>query len=89
VVALVIEDAADTELPPGRGYVRVRDVESGRERVIALNGRTRSAYAESVETRRRAMKDSAYRLGIDVLTVSADQPVLQPVIDMFASRRSR
>ena len=89
VVAIVIEDPADTELPPGRGYVRMRGVESGAERLIALNGKSRSAYAEAVDTRRRAMRDAAYGLGVDMITVAADQPVLQPVIDMFANRRSR
>ena len=29
VIAIVVEDPVDTALPPGRGFVRVRDVESG------------------------------------------------------------
>lgn len=89
VIAVVIEDPADTELPPGRGYVRVRDVETGAHAVVRLNGTTRRAYADAAESRRRAMVDSAYALGVDLITVRADQPVLQPVMDMFARRRSR
>jgi uncharacterized protein (DUF58 family) len=86
---VVIEDPADTELPGGRGFVRMRDVETGGERVISVNRKTRAAYAETVNRRRQVMRDAAYGLGADVITVSADQPVLQPVIDMFANRRTR
>lgn len=89
VIAVMIQDPADTQLPPGRGYIRMRGVESGTARLVALNDRTRAAYADAVDARRRAMIDAAYGLGVDVVTVAADQPVLQPVMDMFAARRNR
>jgi uncharacterized protein (DUF58 family) len=87
VIAIVIEDPADTSLPPGTGYVRMRDVENGEEVVVSLNEHTRRAYAEAIERRRRALRDASYRLGMDLVFVPSGPPVLQPLIELFARRR--
>lgn len=89
VVAIVVEDPADTDLPAGRGYVRVRDVETGGDVVLALNEKTRRVYAQAVAARRRTIVDACYRLGIDFVFVRSDAPVLPPVIELFARRGVR
>ena len=86
-IAVVIEDPVDTALPPGRGFVRVRDVETGAGSVIALNERTRGSYAAAVASRRRSIKDACHRLGIDVVFVRTDAPAMEPLIELFARRR--
>jgi len=88
VIAVVVEDPADTDLPPGRGFMRVRDVETGAGMVVALNDRTRRAYADAVARRRRTITDACYGLGIDFLFVRTDAPVMAPLIELFARRRS-
>jgi uncharacterized protein (DUF58 family) len=88
VIAVVIEDQADTTLPPGRGFVRVRDVETGAGMMVALNDRTRRSYAEAVRRRRHAITDACYRLGIDFVFVRTDAPVMEPLLELFARRRS-
>ena len=88
VVAVIVEDAGDTALPPGRGFMRVKDVETGRMTVIPLNGKTRQRYAEAVEQRRRRIMDSCFALGIEHVVVTTEHPVTQPVVEMFARRRS-
>ena len=86
-IAVVIEDPVDTALPPGRGFVRVRDVETGAGSVIALNERTRGSYAAAVASRRRSIKDACHRLGIDVVFVRTDAAAMEPLIELFARRR--
>jgi uncharacterized protein (DUF58 family) len=87
VVAVVIEDAADTELPAGRGFVRVRDVETGGASVIALSERTRRTYAHAMAGRKRAIKDACHRIGADFAFVPTDRPAMEPLIELFARRR--
>ena len=73
--------------PPGRGFMRVRDVETGAGSVIALNERTRGSYATAVASRRRSIKDACHRLGIDVVFVRTDAPAMEPLIELFARRK--
>jgi uncharacterized protein (DUF58 family) len=88
VIAVVIDDPADTALPPGRGFIRVRDVETGARMVVALDDRTRRAYAGTIARRRRAIADACYRLGVDFVFVRTDAPAMvEPVIELFARRR--
>ena len=87
VIAIVVEDAADTQLPPGRGFVRVRDVESGKVMTVALSDGNRRLYDTAVTARRRAIVDACHSLGIDVTTVNGSGAVVQPVIELFARRK--
>jgi uncharacterized protein (DUF58 family) len=88
VVAVMVEDPVETELPSGRGYMRVRDPESGAATTVALNGRTRRSYAEAVARRRQAFVEACYRVPIDWVFVRSDQPVTEPLLELFDRRRS-
>lgn len=88
VIAVVVEDPGDTTLPQGRGFIHTRDVETGRALTIALNDRTRRAYANAVASRRQAIVDACYRLRIDYVFVRTDGAIMQPLIELFARRRS-
>jgi uncharacterized protein (DUF58 family) len=86
VVAIVVEDPADAELPAGRGFVRVRDVESRRGLTLALSDRNRRIYAHALAERRRSLLQTCHHLGIEVTTVRAGTAIVQPVIELFARR---
>ena len=45
VIAVIVEDPAETALPAGGGYIRIRDAESGAPRTVALNDESRASYA--------------------------------------------
>ena len=87
VIAIVPEDPAETALPSGGGAIRLRDPESGHAVSVALNTRTRLAYREAVAARRKAIVDACYRIPLDHLFVPADQPVMEPLLNLFARRR--
>lgn len=86
VVALVVEETLDASLPAGRGFVRVRDVESGRLLTVALTARNRRLYADAAAARRRSIVEACHRLGIDVTTVDGTGAAVQPVIELFVRR---
>ena len=87
VIAVIPEDPAELKLPEGHGAIRLRDPESGRAVTVALNSRTRQAYAEAVARRRAALVDGCYRASIDHVFVRTDGPVMEPLLELFARRR--
>lgn len=88
VLAIVVEDPADAALPASRGFMRVRDVESGEEVVLAMNAESRREYAEARARWRQRIADASFRLGMRSVVVRADAPVMQPVVELFARRRT-
>ncbi|HEV8345959.1 MAG TPA: DUF58 domain-containing protein [Vicinamibacterales bacterium] len=89
VIAVVPEDRGETALPPGRGYLNVRDVESGRQVAVGLGPRTRARYAEDVHQRREALTRAFYRVPMDHVFVPTDQSPVEPVLELFAKRMAR
>jgi uncharacterized protein (DUF58 family) len=89
VIAVVPTDAAEDALPEGRGYLRVRDVESGREVAVTLSPRTRRAYAGEMRARRDALVRAFYRVPMDHVFVPAAGNPVEPVMSLFAARLAR
>jgi uncharacterized protein (DUF58 family) len=86
VIAVVPEDRAETNLPRGRGYLRLRDLESGRRFVLGLSQRSRRRYADFVAKRREELTRAFYRVPMDHVFVPTDQSPVEPVLSMFARR---
>ena len=89
VIAVVPEDAAETTLPAGRGYVHVRDLESGRDVAVALGARNRRAYAADARRRREALARAFYRASIDHVFVPTNRSPVEPLLELFATRMRR
>jgi len=89
VIAVVPEDATEAALPAGRGYLRVRDLESGRQAAVSLSPTTRRLYAGEMQARREALVRALYRLQVDhVFVPTAGSPV-EPLLSLFAARTVR
>ncbi|MGE5244662.1 MAG: DUF58 domain-containing protein [Betaproteobacteria bacterium] len=86
VIAVVPEDRAEANLPPGRGYLRLRDLESGRRVSLGLTDRARRRYADDVRRRREALTRAFYRVPMDFVFVPTDQSPVEPVLSLFANR---
>jgi len=89
VIAVIPEDPAETALPAGRGYVHVRDLESGRDVAVALGARSRRAYAEEARQRREWLQRVLYRASIDPVFVPTNARPAEPLLDLFAKRMLR
>ncbi len=87
VVAVVLEDPAETRLPAGAGHVRVRDLESGHEATVALNDALRHRYAETVQQHRRELSHLFYGNRIDHVVIDISGEVVEPLMAMFDRRR--
>jgi uncharacterized protein (DUF58 family) len=89
VLPILIEDPLEGGLPDARGYVRLRDVESGQERVVDLTPLNRRAYAEHAAARRRELIQHFYRLGLDHVPIEAGQPYVDRLVQAFSARKRR
>ena len=88
LIAIVPEDPVERELPRGGGYLRVRDVESGKSASIALGRHARARYAAEMKARREALAKAFYRVPMDHVFVPTDQSPVLPVLSLFARRMS-
>jgi uncharacterized protein (DUF58 family) len=88
-IAVVPIDPSEDALPEGRGYMQMRDVETGREVAVALSRRTRRAYADEMRTRRETLAHAFYRVPMDHVFVPTDRSPVEPLLSLFAARMAR
>ena len=86
VIAVVPEDPSESTLPAGRGYLRMRDLESGRSETVGLSRGARAAYRERARERRASLARDFYRAPIDHVFVRTDQNPIEQMLSLFASR---
>jgi uncharacterized protein (DUF58 family) len=86
VIAVVPQDPSESGLPPGGGYLRVRDLETKREASIGLSARARRQYADAALERRVALTRAFYRVPMDHVFVPTDQSPVVPVMSLFSQR---
>jgi uncharacterized protein (DUF58 family) len=89
VIAVIPEDAAETSLPAGRGYLHLRDLESGTRVAVGLGPRSRRAYADAARRRRETLAHALYNASIDHVFVPTDRSPVEPLLDLFAARMRR
>jgi len=89
VIAVIPEDPSETTLPAGRGYVHVRDLESGRDVAVALGARSRRAYTAEARRRRESLASAFYRASIDHVFVPTSGSPVEPLLELFARRMHR
>ena len=89
VIAVIPEEPAEVALPAGRGYLRLRDLETGRHVVVGLGDQARHAYADQVRQRRAALARAFYRVPMDHVFVPTDQSPVEPLLSLFAKRKMK
>jgi uncharacterized protein (DUF58 family) len=88
VIAVVPEDRAETALPPGSGYLHLRDLESGRRVTVGLGSGARERFAAATRARREALARAFYRVPMDHAFVPTDASPVLPVLSLFARRKA-
>lgn len=84
-----VSDPAEGELPE-LGLITVRDPESGEVAVINTRSKAlRERWRDYRTTRRGYMDDLLSRAGADLVDLSTDGPVVEPLARLFERRRKR
>jgi len=86
VIAVVPEDPAESSLPAGRGYYRLRDLESGRTETVGLGRSARTAYSDRARQHRETLTQAFYRVPMDHVFVRTDQNPVEQMLSLFATR---
>jgi uncharacterized protein (DUF58 family) len=86
VIAVVTEDPAESSLPAGLGYLRLRDLESGRVETVGLGRAARTAYSQRARQRREALTRGFYGVPMDHVFVRTDQNPVEQMLSLFAAR---
>lgn len=89
VIPIVLDDPLERKLPSGPGFVRFRELETGREHCVRLSKANRTRYREAMRERRRGLIAGFYRFGLDYLVVVTDQPFFELVAGLFLMRKRR
>lgn len=87
VVAVRILDPFEEELPRA-GWVRLRDLESGREvEVDTRSASVREAWSRAAAARRQRLREVLERARVDWVEISTCGDVADPLVRFFKSRR--
>lgn len=87
IIAVVVEDVVEHELPGGNASVMLQDLETGRLRRICLGRSQRERYAATMQERRNRLIDAFYRVPMDYVFVRSDQRAVESLLNLFAVRR--
>lgn len=87
IVAVVVEDVTEHELPAGDASVYLRDVETGRQRRVGLGSAQRQRYAAAMQQRRERLVNAFYQVPMDYVFVRTDQRAVESLLNLFAIRR--
>src|SRR5437870_11916849 len=67
VVPIVFMDQLESNLPTGRGLLRLRSAEGRHEMLLSLSSHQRNAFEVLVERRKTELRDLFYSLGMECL----------------------
>src|SRR5213594_148528 len=87
VVPIVFSDQLESNLPAGRGLLRLRSAEGREEVLLSLSSHQRSTFDALVEKRRTELRDLFYSLGMECLFLNVAEPFMDPLMTLFERRR--
>ncbi len=89
LASIQVYDRRDAELPDV-GLMRVRDVETGKERWIDTSSSSvRKAYAKSWYDRQQTLTSITTRSGVDIVSVTTDEDFVKALLGLFRRRGAR
>jgi uncharacterized protein (DUF58 family) len=87
VVPIVFMDRLESNLPRGRGFVRLRSAEGREEMLLSLSSHQRSVFDAVVEKRRAELRDLFYSLGMECLFLNVSEAFMDPLMTLFERRK--
>lgn len=87
VVPIVFEDQMETNLPTGRGLVRLRSAEGREELLLSLSSGQRKQFEALVNRRKAELSDLFFSLGMECIFLPVGEPFMDPVMELFERRK--
>lgn len=87
LIPVIVEDPMEEVFPAARGFMRVRDAESGGEMLLRLSEANRRVLGRFLRERKVELRRWLYRLQLDHLFLRTGEPFLEPIISFFLARK--
>ena len=87
LIPVILRDPFEKNLPQGRGYIRFRDLETGKEQCVRLSRKNRVLYTEYLRKRHRDLIREFYRYGLDFQEIQTDKPFYELLFSLFLMRK--
>jgi uncharacterized protein (DUF58 family) len=87
VVPIVFMDQLESNLPTGRGLLRLRSAEGREEMLVSLSSHQRNAFEALVEKRKTELRDLFYSLGMECLFLNVGEAFMDPLMMLFERRK--
>jgi uncharacterized protein (DUF58 family) len=88
-VPVILEDRWEEALPETSGFVRLRDPETGEERVLTLSPRKAGQYREILRERSAKLRTRFYRLGLDHVALRTEDDYLNKIMTFLLTKKKR
>ena len=87
VVPVIFGDRIERDLPTGRGLLRFRSAESGKEMLLSLSSAQRKRFDTLVSNRKDDLQNLCYSLGMECLFLQVGESYMDPLMMLFERRR--
>jgi uncharacterized protein (DUF58 family) len=88
-VPVILEDRWEEEMPPVKGYLRLRDAEDGGEMVLAMSPRRCREYGGLLAQRRTQLHNRLYSLNMDHVSLTTGEDYMKRIMAFFGARKRR
>ena len=87
LVPIIIEDELENKLPEFKGYVRLRDLESGNRTLLSLSSKNCQTFVNGMKNQRETLHKTFFRLGAIPVILNTGQSPLLPLMEFFLERK--
>ena len=90
IIAITITDPREYTLPSNIGWVHLEDAETGESIFVDTNNSKIIKNFQRMKEEDKVARDKIFRsAGIDIIEVSTDQPLIDPIIRFFKMREKK
>jgi uncharacterized protein (DUF58 family) len=87
IIGIQLFDRAETELPPARGLLRIKDAETGKQMLIdAASEEAREYYAKEFKAYFESAQQLLRRSGAELITISTEESYVNALRNFFLGR---
>ena len=83
LIPILLNDPFEENLPQGSGFLRLRDLETGRQQYVRLSARNRMLYSENLRERHRALIRQFYQFGLDFQEIQTNESFYELLFSLF------
>ena len=89
IIPIVLEDRLEAVLPDSRGYMRVRDLECGKDMLVNLSPKNLAIYEKLMRKRKEDISRAFYNLNLAHISIQVGDSYLDQLMRFFWHRKRK